>query len=98
MIASERETVITYSDEDNVVEIFTCIRKDITAMSKKDQFEKVASGSYADGTLWARFRIDRSRFDIARSAKGQRKNQTEEQRQASAERLALARERKRDAS
>lgn len=35
MIASERETTITYTDADEAVQIYTCIRRDITALKKK---------------------------------------------------------------
>ena len=37
MIASERETTITYTDADEAVQIYTCIRRDITALKKKAQ-------------------------------------------------------------
>ena len=35
MIASERETTVTYTDADEAVQVYTCIRRDITALKKK---------------------------------------------------------------
>ena len=35
MITSERETTITYTDAGEAVQIYTCIRRDITALKKK---------------------------------------------------------------
>jgi len=89
MQRSEVETVVAYSDDCLEVEIFSCIRKDITAMKKKEQFRLLREGSYKDGTAWAVFSIDRSKFDIARSAKSTR-NLSDEQRQEIADRFKNA--------
>lgn len=93
MEASERETSIVYSDDSEYVEIFTCIRKDITAMKNKEQFELVEEGKYSDGTSFANFRIPRSKFDIGKAAKFTR-NLTDEQRQERAARMQAVRDKK----
>lgn len=90
MNASERETTITYADGDEVVQIYTCIRRDITAMSKKEQFVEIERGFYPGKVLWAKFEILREDFDVARAAKTKR-NLSDEQRQALSDRLKKAR-------
>lgn len=90
MNASERETTVTYTDGDEVVQIYTCIRKDITAMSKKEQFVEVARGFYPGKVLWAKFEILRDDFALDRAAKTKR-NLSPEQRQALSDRLKAAR-------
>lgn len=87
MLAGERETSIAYSDEDDKVLIYSCIRKDITAMKKKDQFELVEEGAYEDGTIWAQFSIDRDKFDVGRAAKTTR-NLSPESRAKLSERMS----------
>ena len=86
MIAAERETVVTMTDADDVVRIWTCRRRDITAMSKKPAFCRVDGGTYEDGTEWAVFTISDRGFDVARGARGTR-TLTEAQRAANADRL-----------
>ena len=93
--AEERETTVAYCEVDDTIRIFTCIRTDITAMSNKKQFTLVSEGVDDGGTKLAWFSIPRSEFDISRAAKT-RRNMTEEQRAASAERLRRAREKKKE--
>lgn len=69
MINSERETSLVYSDDDEVIYIYSCVRRDITAMKKKSQFTVEEEGKYKDGTPWAKFSIPMDRFDISRGAK-----------------------------
>lgn len=88
--ASERETAANYTDGDEVVRIFTCIRRDITAMRKKEQFVEIKTGFYPGKVMWSEFEILREDFDIARAAKTKR-NLSDEQRQALSDRLKNAR-------
>lgn len=83
--AFERETVVTMSDGDPLVRIWTCQRPTITRLLKKpDAFREAASGH--DGTReWAEFTIPAERFNLARGAKG-RRTLAEEQREQLAER------------
>ena len=90
MNASKRETTIAYADGDEVIQIFSCIRRDITAMSKKEQFVEIERGFYPGKVLWAKFEILREDFDLARGAKTKR-NLSDEQRQALSDRLKAAR-------
>lgn len=94
--AEERETTVSYTDADDSVIIFSCIRKDITAMKKKPKFELIEEGILKPTTPWAKFRIARADFDISRAARSSR-TLTDEQRQQVAERLAEARKKKEEA-
>ena len=59
MIHSERETTITYTDADEAVQIYTCIRRDITALKKKLSRGVVLleEGTHLDGTAYAKFQV-----------------------------------------
>ena len=59
MISSERETTITYTDADEAVQIYTCIRRDITALKKKLGRGVVIleEGTHRDGTVYAKFQV-----------------------------------------
>lgn len=59
MIASERETTITYTDADEAVQIYTCIRRDITALKKKHSrgVALLEEGTHRDGTVYATFQV-----------------------------------------
>lgn len=59
MISSERETTITYTDADEAVQIYTCIRRDITALKKKAERGVVLleEGTHLDGTAYAKFEV-----------------------------------------
>ena len=59
MSPSERETTITYTDADEVVQIYTCIRRDITALKKKLSRGVVLleEGTHRDGTVYAKFQV-----------------------------------------
>ena len=86
----ERETTVNASDGDGVVRIWTAQRKHITRMRRHDSFTETATG-YHGGTEWAEFTIPASDWNPASGAKRKR-NLTDEQRQALADRLAKARE------
>ena len=86
----ERETIVNASDGDGVVRIWTAQRKHITRMRRNDSFAETATG-YHGGTEWAEFTIPASDWNPASGAKRKR-NLTDEQRQALADRLAKARE------
>ena len=83
MIADERETVVIVNDGSDNVSIWTCRRQEITSLSKK--LTAVESGTYDDGTAWARYSIPRVRYDVARGIRTTR-TLTESQRQALSER------------
>lgn len=86
----ERETTVNASDGDGVVRIWTAQRKHITRMRRHGSFAETATG-YHGGTEWAEFTIPASDWNPASGAKRKR-NLTDEQRQALADRLAKARE------
>ena len=88
----ERETTVNASDGDQVVRIWTAQRKHITRMRRHDSFTETATG-YHGGTEWAEFTIPASDWNPASGAKRKR-NLTDEQRQALADRLAKSRKEK----
>ena len=71
MIASERETTITYTDTDEDVQIYTCIRRDITALKKKLSRGVVLleEGTHLDGTAYAKFQVPRRLWSISSGIK-----------------------------
>lgn len=89
--AYERETTINLSDGDPLVRIWSARRKDITRLRKKPEvFTEIAHGF--DGTNhWAEFTCPVERFNIGAAARPKRE-MTDEQREATAARLKLARE------
>ena len=86
----ERETTVNASDGDQLVRIWTAQRRHITRMRRNDSFTETATG-YHGGTEWAEFTIPSADWNPASGAKRKR-NLTDEQRQALADRLAKARE------
>ena len=91
MIAMERETTIAYSDADTEVLIFTCIKRDLTVLRKNPAFKLVRGGTYVDGTEWGDFRLPVDQFGSVSSLVKRKRNLTDEQRQAVADRLANSR-------
>lgn len=94
MIAAERETTIAYSDADDSVSIYTCIKRDLTVLRKNPAFKQVRSGTYKDGTEWGDFLLPVDQFGSVSSLVKRKRNLTDEQRQAVADRLANARKAK----
>lgn len=86
MIAAERETIVNYSDADEAVMIFTCIRPDISALRKRAGVTLVAEGTYRDGSPWARFEIPRESFDLCRAVKPELSEAQRKQRSEAAKR------------
>lgn len=91
--ALEEETTVTLSSGEELVQIWTARRKDITALRKKSAvFTEIASGF--DGVHnWAEFTCELSRFNIASAARPKRER-TEAQKladKAAGERLRKAR-------
>lgn len=86
----ERETVITMSDGDDLVHIWTAQRTVLTALRKKEQVIEVAQG-FIGYTEWASFTVDKDQWNPATGVK-RRSNMTEEQKQKSAEALRKYRE------
>lgn len=71
MIASERETTITYTDADETVQVYTCIRRDITALKKKAERGVVLleEGTHLDGTTYARFEVPMNLWRLGNAVK-----------------------------
>ena len=69
MIAEERETVLAFTDADDRVMIYTCRRPDIRALRRRAGVTEVDSGTYPDGTPWARFTVPVDRFALASAVK-----------------------------
>ena len=71
MIASERETTITYADADEAVQIYTCIRRDITALKKKLSRGVVLlkEGTHLDGTAYAEFQVPMRLWSVSSGIK-----------------------------
>lgn len=91
MIAAERETVITTSDDAMWVTFWTAQRKFITRLRKNPRVEEVRSGFY-EGSEWAEFRVPSGQWNPATGVK-RKSNLTEEQRRAASERLNAMRHR-----
>lgn len=89
--ASERETVITTTDDANEVRIWTAQRRHIGRLRRHPAYVEVAHGTH-EGTEWAEFTIAAELWNPATGAKRARKPLTDEQRAAAGERLRKARE------
>jgi hypothetical protein len=89
MTAAERETVITVSDADDQVLIWTAQRAVIGRLRKHREFYVLRSG-VADGSPGVEFVIPADRWSPASGAK-RRVHLTDEERQARSARLAEAR-------
>lgn len=96
MNAVERETVITTSDADDHVHIWTAQRTVITACSKRPEIVTVGEGFTKDGTAWAEFRIPARLWSPVTGLK-RKSSMTDEQKAAATARLREARERKANA-
>lgn len=94
MLAVERETTIAYSDADEYVMIYTCIKRDLTVLKKNPAFKQVRSGVYTDGTEWGDFQLSVDDFGSVASLVKRKRNLTDEQRQAVRDRLANSRKTK----
>lgn len=92
----EQETSITYSAADEHVHIWTCIAADVRTLRKDERFTEVTSGTYNDGVQWAEFTIPRKRWSTPRGARTTRVL-SDEQKVASAERLASWRQKTKSA-
>lgn len=90
LTAAERETTVTTTDADDTVRIWTAQRRHIGRMRRHDAFTEVKTGTIG-GSEWAEFTIPADQWNPASGAK-RKSNLTDEQRQASAARLAAARE------
>jgi hypothetical protein len=86
----ERETVITFSDADNVAMVHTHQRKIITKLERNPAAEKVEDISF-DGTVGAVFELPADLISFRSSRRTGRKL-TEEQKQVAAANFAKARE------
>jgi hypothetical protein len=59
LTAPERETVITFNDEDDTALIYTAQRPTITKLRKNPSAKLIEEGTF-DGSAWARFEIPKS--------------------------------------
>lgn len=90
MKRSEQETNVTYTAEDKVVRVFSCIPADIRHLKKRKEAVLVEEGEYTDGSPYATFEVPRDKFNISMAVRTTRE-MTPEQKQAAADRLAKAR-------
>lgn len=86
----ERETVVTTSDGDDLVRVWTAQRTVITRISRDSRFTIVGSGEH-DGSRWVSATIPAEKWNPVTGAKRTR-TMTDEQKAAAAERLRAARE------
>jgi hypothetical protein len=89
MIASERETVVNATDEDEVVRIWTAQRRFITQLRKHPKVTEIRCG-IVDGSAWGEFEIPAAEWSPVRGIKHTR-TMTFEQKAAISERLAAGR-------
>lgn len=85
----ERETVVTSSDGDDFVSVYTCQRRYISRLRKHPKAVETGSGTH-EGTEWVTFRIPAKQWSPVSGIK-RTSTLTPEQRAASAERLRRAR-------
>ena len=88
--AFERETVITTSDGDDLVRVWTAQRTVITRISRDSRFTIVDSGEHG-GTRWVSATIPAEKWSPVTGVKRTR-TMSDEQKAAAAERLRAARE------
>jgi hypothetical protein len=88
LTAPERETVITFSDDWDTAHIYTAQRRVITRLKKNPAANLIEEGSF-EGSPWARFEIASSLVSF-RSTRV-RRELTEEQRAAAADRMRRVR-------
>ena len=74
----EQETIVTGTNAQDTLEIYSSIRRHITAMRKHPTFTEVESG-FEDASEWARFRIPLADWNPATGGR-RRREMTEEQR------------------
>ncbi|OZB98092.1 hypothetical protein [Paenibacillus sp. XY044] len=87
LTAAEREAVLTYDEETDMYHIFCSSSKEQTRM-RKAGFEPYKTDS--DGSSY--YKVERKQISF--KSKGKKREWTEEQRRAAAERLAKARQSK----
>jgi hypothetical protein len=75
LTASERETVITLNDEDELAHVYTAQRPWITKLKKNPSATLIEDGKF-EGTVWARFEVPKTLVQVrSKSKKGQGKGQ-----------------------
>lgn len=89
-VAQERETVVTTTDAEETVRIWTMQRKHITKLSRHPSATLVASGEY-DGSPWAEYSVPAKDWS---PVTGIKRRMSEKQKEAAAQRLRLLRENK----
>jgi len=85
----ERETIVSMSDGDDLAHVYTAQRRMITRLKNNPAAVLVSEGSH-DGSPWARFTIPAGLVSF-RSARP-RREMSDDQRQAAADRLRRGRE------
>lgn len=93
LTAVERETVLTFNDEDATARVWTAQRPVITKLKKNPAAVLLAEGRH-DGSAWAEFEIDKSLISFR--TRRARRDLTDEQRAALTERLHARNPQKRE--
>ena len=89
LMPAERETIITFNDEDDGAHIWTAQRPWITRLKKNPAAVLLDEGRH-DGSAWAAFEVPKELLTIR--SKKVRRVLTPQQRKAAAARLERARE------
>lgn len=89
MIAAERETVVTATDADDTVRIWTAQRKYISKLRKHPKVTELRTGT-VDESEWAEFTVPSDQWNPVTGVK-RVNTMSDSQKQATADRLALAR-------
>ena len=88
--AMERETVITGSDGDGLVRVWTAQRRFITRLKRDAGFTLEKEGTNEEGQPWAEFIISAADWNPS-SGSRKKRDLSDEERKARAERLSKAR-------
>lgn len=88
LTAPERETIITFNDEDDTALIYTAQRRIITRLKKNEAATLIEEGVH-DGSVWARFEMPAQLISF-RSTRVKREL-SEEEKEGLRERIAHAR-------
>lgn len=87
LTAAERETVVTSTDDDDTIRIWTCQPRFLSHLRRDGRFTEVGSGFYGT-TGWGEFTIAADHWNPVTGARKRPMQLTDEQRAARAARLA----------
>lgn len=88
--AAERETIVTWNDEDAVAHIYSSQRPVITRLRKNPAAMLLREGKH-DGSAWAEFEVPVELVRLPATKVPSRRKLTEKEREAATDRLAEAR-------